>query len=266
MKTKIIKWDFLTPGELKKVKAADLGGKRVLTECRDAFVMQCENGLRFRKLKETYQHEGKNLFDSLTEAKYVENIFRLLKYANVPLVHMLQEIGSIRDGITQIYRRLNVSSQLGYNTYVEHKNYEARKLSIVCRLAANSDAKDFEYNELPSGRKYLTFDELKAIREIVFVNNNRLKDFRDKFIRQCCTGVLPAESCNKGDVRNYSKQVGQLLLLAGIVKPYWTKHSYGGHTVFSVCRTFYPNPRLARRTYAVNSHINGYVLSNILNA
>ena len=117
------------------------------------------------------------------------------------------------------------------------------------------------YDELPSGRRFLTPLEIVAIQELNLDDNSPLATIRDAFTLQCIFGGSPTDGGDKKmDIDAYCHCVGVLLILAGIVKP-----------VQSICaassnQQVYANPKLASCTYAVNSQVYANVYSKILNA
>ena len=77
-----------------------------------------------------------------------------------------------------------------------------------------------EYDELPSGRKYLTPSEIVAIQELNLDEKSPLGTVRDAFTLQCIFGgSIAANVGNKKDIDAYCHCVGVLLVLAGIVQP-----------------------------------------------
>ena len=57
-----------------------------------------------------------------------------------------------------------------------------------------------------------------------------------------------------------------MLVLAGIVQPVQSINVAGSDKNVSFYNTFYANPKLASRSYAVNSQVYANVYSKILNA
>lgn len=123
-----------------------------------------------------------------------------------------------------------------------------------------------EYDELPSGRKYLTPSEIVAIQELNLDEKSPLGTVRDAFTLQCIFGgSIAANVGNKKDIDAYCHCVGVLLVLAGIVQPVQSINVAGSDKNFSFYHTFYANPKLASRSYAVNSQVYANVYSKILN-
>lgn len=124
-----------------------------------------------------------------------------------------------------------------------------------------------EYDELPSGRKYLTPSEIVAIQELNLDDKSPLATVRDAFTLQCIFGgSLAANAGNKKDIDAYCHCVGVLLILAGIVKPVQSICATSSNQQVSFYHTCYANPKLASCTYAVNSQVYANVYSKILNA
>ena len=124
-----------------------------------------------------------------------------------------------------------------------------------------------EYDELPSGRKYLTPSEIVAIQELNLDEKSPLGTVRDAFTLQCIFGgSIAANVGNKKDIDAYCHCVGVLLILAGIVKPVQSICATSSNQQVSFYHTFYANPKLASCTYAVNSQVYANVYSKILNA
>ena len=123
-----------------------------------------------------------------------------------------------------------------------------------------------EYDELPSGRKYLTPSEIVAIQELNLDEKSPLGTVRDAFTLQCIFGgSFAANAGNKKDIDAYCHCVGVLLVLAGIVQPVQSINVAGSDKKVSFYHTFYANPKLASRSYAVNSQVYANVYSKILN-
>jgi hypothetical protein len=123
-----------------------------------------------------------------------------------------------------------------------------------------------EYDELPSGRKYLTPSEIVAIQELNLDEKSPLGTVRDAFTLQCIFGgSIAANVGNKKDIDAYCHCVGVLLVLAGIVQPVQSINVAGSDKKVSFYHTFYANPKLASRSYAVNSQVYANVYSKILN-
>ena len=123
-----------------------------------------------------------------------------------------------------------------------------------------------EYDELPSGRKYLTPSEIVAIQELNLDEKSPLGTVRDAFTLQCIFGgSIAANVGNKKDIDAYCHCVGVLLILAGIVQPVQSINVAGSDKNVSFYHTFYANPKLASRSYAVNSQVYANVYSKILN-
>ena len=123
-----------------------------------------------------------------------------------------------------------------------------------------------EYDELPSGRKYLTPSEIVAIQELNLDEKSPLGTVRDAFTLQCIFGgSIAANVGNKKDIDAYCHCVGVLLVLAGIVQPVQSVNVAGSDKKVSFYHTFYANPKLASRSYAVNSQVYANVYSKILN-
>lgn len=123
-----------------------------------------------------------------------------------------------------------------------------------------------EYDELPSGRKYLTPSEIVAIQELNLDEKSPLGTVRDAFTLQCIFGgSIAANVGNKKDIDAYCHCVGVLLILAGIVQPVQSINVAGSDKKVSFYHTFYANPKLASRSYAVNSQVYANVYSKIPN-
>ena len=123
-----------------------------------------------------------------------------------------------------------------------------------------------EYDELPSGRKYLTPSEIVAIQELNLDEKSPLGTVRDAFTLQCIFGgSIAANVGNKKDIDAYCHCVGVLLVLAGIVQPVQSSNVADSDKNVSFYHTFYANPKLASRSYAVNSQVYANVYSKILN-
>ena len=127
-----------------------------------------------------------------------------------------------------------------------------------------------EYDELPSGRKYLTPSEIVAIQELNLDDKSPLATVRDAFTLQCILGGSLAANAgnagNKKDIDAYCHCIGVLLILADIVKPVQSISAASSNQQVSFYHTFYANPKLASCTYAVNSQVYANVYSKILNA
>jgi hypothetical protein len=124
-----------------------------------------------------------------------------------------------------------------------------------------------EYDELPSGRSFLTPSEIVAIQELNLDDKSPLATVRDAFTLQCIFGGSPADGGdNKMDIDAYCHCVGVLLILAGIVKPVQSICAASSNQQVSFYHTFYANPQLASCTYAVNSQVYANVYSKIFNA
>ena len=77
-----------------------------------------------------------------------------------------------------------------------------------------------EYDERPSGRKYLTPSEIVAIQELNLDDKSPLGTVRDAFTLQCIFGgSIAANVGNKKDIDAYCHCAGVLLIFAGIVQP-----------------------------------------------
>lgn len=118
---------------------------------------------------------------------------------------------------------------------------------------------------LPSGRNYLTPEEIVAIQELNLDESNPLRVVRDAFTLQCVYDS-PRAVTDKNDLYAYCHCVGALLILAGIVKPMFTLNLGETNVPTSFYHTFCANPRLAKRTYAINSHKFAHVYSNLANS
>ena len=110
-----------------------------------------------------------------------------------------------------------------------------------------------EYDELPSGRKYLTPSEIVAIQELNLDEKSPLGTVRDAFTLQCIFGgSIAANVGNKKDIDAYCHCVGVLLVLAGIVQPVQSINVAGSDKNVSFYHTFYANPKLASRSYPID--------------
>ena len=129
-------------------------------------------------------------------------------------------------------------------TKANKPSINAISMNEPMKVVMNFGRSKTKYDELPSGRKYLTPSEIVAIQELNLDDKSPLATVRDAFTLQCIFGGSPADGGdNKMDIDAYCHCVGVLLILAGIA-----------------------NPKLASCTYAVNSHIYANVYSKILNA
>ena len=141
-------------------------------------------------------------------------------------------------------------------------------------IKGNTDSKkviiDFgshkdKYDELPSGRKYLTPEEIAAIQELEFEDNCPLRIVRDAFTLSCLYGGRAADYLDKNtNWEAYYHCVGALLILAGIVKPVFGVAGGNKHELYY--HSFYANPFLARHTYAINRHYYPHVYARFANA
>lgn len=213
---KFIKTTFLTPGELKKVKAADLGKHKELSDYRNAFVKQCEEGFLFSELKEKYNVENKDLFQSVSTEKYEDSILKILEIANVPLLQKMQSFSTPEEGLVYFFRDLIVSPQLGYNTYVEHKVHETKLPAKMRRNAILSDKKIGESCELPYGRDYLIPGELMLLEGLP-ADSDMLEECKHLFIQQVYSGAHDEDMLPHNDLMTCRFLVAELLRRAGFI-------------------------------------------------
>ena len=152
-------------------------------------------------------------------------------------------------------------------TKANKPSINAISMNEPMKVVMNFGRSKTKYDELPSGRKYLTPSEIVAIQELNLDDKSPLATVRDAFTLQCIFGgSLAANAGNKKDIDAYCHCVGVLLILADIVKPVQSISAASSNQQVSFYHTFYANPKLANCTYAVNSQVYANVYSKILNA
>ena len=236
---------YLTSKEVEMINKADLAAFPEFANCREFLMAQCKTGTCFDDIKKQAPFKSN---------KYFQNVDCYC----ILLEELLAALG--------IDKRL-ASASLGQRTYAMNRLEnrvrtgvsEARKDVIVKNATSKKSNHSLDkFNELPSGRRYLTAEEVAAIQNIDLEDGDPLKGIRDSFLLQCYTGARLSDCVKDEDLEFYNTGVGELLQIVGIAKPVVTFCNAKGDT----WGWFYPDPRLARHTYAINTHLYGSVLSN----
>lgn len=256
---KVIKTrEFLTASELVKVKDVSLDENKALRICRDALVEQCEKGLTFAQLKNNHRDDE---FCFVNAAQYRIAISKLLSIAGI------KREASVKFGCAtpahsyDCVTRLVVTEEMGYNTHIECKKFNARNAKMLQNRAKNStdehtrkylqifdvingakparmvehkeqDA-DNKYCKLPGDREYLTRDEFSKVFNLDVNEYPILKEYQTVFICQCLAGIRTVDAVPANEISIYLMAVAKLLSRAGVIKN--AKKTLGIHPDLGRC-------------------------------
>ena len=256
---KVIKTrEFLTASELVKVKDVSLDENKALRICRDALVEQCEKGLTFAQLKNNHRDDE---FCFVNAAQYRIAISKLLSIAGI------KREASVKFGCAtpahsyDCVTRLVVTEEMGYNTHIECKKFNARNAKMLQNRAKNStdehtrkylqlfdvingakparmvehkeqDA-DNKYCKLPGDREYLTRDEFSKVFNLDVNEYPILKEYQAVFICQCLAGIRTVDAVPANEISIYLMAVAKLLSRAGVIKN--AKKTLGIHPDLGRC-------------------------------